>query len=53
MRFDETLYRMLGEKLLALTAERELILDPSTYGARSTASSRMPGAIVDDFTFTL
>ena len=52
MRFDETLYRMLGEKLLALTTERELILDPSTYGERSTASSRMPGAIVDDFTFT-
>jgi predicted Zn-dependent protease len=53
MRFDETLYRLLGGNLVALTAERELILDPSTYGARSTASSRMPGAIVDDFTFTL
>lgn len=53
MRFDETLYRLLGEKLSALTAERELILDPSTYGARSTASSRVPGAIVEDFTFTL
>jgi predicted Zn-dependent protease len=53
MRFDETLYRMLGENLSGLTSERELILDSSTYGARSTASSRMPGAIVEDFTFTL
>jgi predicted Zn-dependent protease len=53
MRFDETLYRLLGEKLAALTTEREFILDPSTYGGRSTASSHMPGAIVEDFTFTL
>jgi predicted Zn-dependent protease len=53
MRFDETLYRMLGNNLTAFTAEREFILDPSTYGARSTASSRMPGALVEDLTFTL
>ncbi|MGE0681094.1 MAG: metallopeptidase TldD-related protein [Candidatus Binatia bacterium] len=53
MRFDETLYRILGNNLTALTAEREFILDPSTYGARSTASSRMPGALVEDLTFTL
>jgi predicted Zn-dependent protease len=53
MRFDETLYRMLGSNLTAFTAEKEFILDPSTYGARSTASSRMPGALVEDLTFTL
>jgi predicted Zn-dependent protease len=53
MRFDETLYRMLGNNLTALTAEREFILDPSTYGARSTASSRTPGALIEDLTFTL
>lgn len=53
MRFDETLYRLLGDNLAALTAERELLLDTGTYGARSTASSRLPGAIVEDFTFTL
>ena len=53
MRFDETLYRMLGENLLGLTAERDLILDSGTYGGRSTSSSRMPGALVKDFTFTL
>lgn len=53
MRFDETLYRMLGENLLGLTVERDLILDSGTYGGRSTSSSRMPGALVKEFTFTL
>lgn len=53
MRFDETLYRMLGEQLLGLTREREFLLDPSTYGARSTGSSRVPGALIADFSFTL
>lgn len=53
MRFDETLYRMLGQNLIGLTSERETILDPGTYGRRSTDSARLPGALVDDFTFTL
>jgi predicted Zn-dependent protease len=53
MRFDETLYRMLGENLLGLTSERDLILDPGTYYARSTSSGRFPGALVEDFIFTL
>lgn len=53
MRFDETLYRMLGENLVALTAERELILDPGSYFQRSTDSARLPGALIDDFTLTL
>lgn len=53
MRFDETIYRVLGENLLGLTAERELIPSASTYGGRSTDSARLPGALVKDFTFTL
>ena len=53
MRFDETIYRMLGETLVGLSSERELILDPSTYGQRSTASSRLPGAMVEELTLTL
>lgn len=53
MRFDETMYRALGDNLMGLTAEREMILDSQTYGARSTGSGRMPGALVEDFTFTL
>ncbi len=53
MRFDETLYRILGENLIGLTAEREFIPSSSTYGARSARSARVPGALVEDFTFTL
>ena len=53
MRFDETIYRMLGDNLVALTAEREFLMDGSTYRRRSTASSRVPGALVREFTFTL
>jgi predicted Zn-dependent protease len=53
MRFDETLYRMLGENLIGLTDERETILDSGTYGRRSTDSARLPGALIEGFTFTL
>lgn len=53
MRFDETIYRALGENLVGLTAEREWLLDPTTYGARSTDSARLPGALIEDFAFTL
>lgn len=53
MRFDETLYRMLGDNLIGLTRERDLLMDPNTYYRRSTGSARLPGALIDDFTFTL
>jgi hypothetical protein len=38
---------------VGLTAEREFMLDPGTYGCRSTYSARMPGALIDDFALTL
>ena len=53
MRFDDSIYRMLGENLVDLTRERELLLDPSTYGERSTSSSRLPGALLKSLRFTL
>lgn len=53
MRFDESIYRLLGEHLLDLTVERDLLLDSGSYHRRSTNSGRLPGALVDDFTFTL
>jgi len=46
MRFDDTLYHLLGDRLEGLTHERELILSVSTYGGRSTASSLLPGILV-------
>ena len=53
MRFDETVYRIFGDNLIGLTREREFLPDPHTYEARSTASARVPGALVEGFTFTL
>jgi predicted Zn-dependent protease len=53
MRFDETVYRMLGENLLGLTQERDFILDNDTYGQRSTSCAWVPGALVRDMRFTL
>jgi predicted Zn-dependent protease len=53
MRFDETGFRAFGDNLLGLTAERDFLPDPSTYGGRSTTSARLPGALIEGFTFTL
>jgi len=53
MRFDDSLYRMLGDQLIDLTSEREMLLDPSTYDGRSTASARLPGALLKALRFTL
>ncbi|MEQ1515812.1 MAG: metallopeptidase TldD-related protein [Usitatibacteraceae bacterium] len=53
MRFDDSAYRLLGDNLLGLTSERDLILDSGSYGERSTASARLPGALVRDFALTL
>jgi len=53
MRFDDSIYDMLGVNLVDLTRERELLLDPSTYGERSTSSSRLPGALLQSLRFTL
>jgi predicted Zn-dependent protease len=53
MRFDDSIYRMLGENLVDLTRERQLILDTSTYGGRSMSCSRLPGALLASMSFTL
>jgi predicted Zn-dependent protease len=53
MRFDDSLFRILGDNLIGLTREREMLIDTDTYGARSTGSARLPGALVKDFTFVL
>lgn len=53
MRFDDTPYSLLGDNLVGLTDEADVILDSSTYEQRSTASFRLPGALVEEMTFTL
>ena len=53
LRFDDTLFRMLGDHLEGLTAERELLLSSSTYGSRMLTSATLPGALVSEMNFTL
>jgi predicted Zn-dependent protease len=53
MRFDDTLYRVLGSQLEALTREPEWMLNNGTYGQRSVQTSRVPGALLSKFALTL
>ncbi|MEZ5282371.1 MAG: metallopeptidase TldD-related protein [Acidimicrobiales bacterium] len=53
MRFDDTAFALLGDKLEALGSDAELMLDPSSYGARSTESFRLPAMLVNGMRFTL
>ena len=54
LRFDDTIYRMLGANLEALTAETELLLASDTLpraGARRACA--FPGVLLSEMTFTL
>ena len=53
LRFDDTAYHLLGDRLEGLTDTAETILDSSTYDHRSMESLRLPGALVSEMTFTL
>ncbi len=53
MRFDDSVYSMLGSNLIGLTCDRDLLIDSGTYEERSTASARLPGAIINNFKMTL
>ena len=53
MRFDDSLFRLLGDNLLALTQERELLVDALTINERSVTSARLPGALVKAINFVL
>jgi len=53
MRFDDTVYRMLGSQLEALSSERDFMPSPETYFRRSSDSARLPGALLREIVFTL
>ena len=53
MRFDDSVYRLFGERLVGLTAESELVVSDQSYRARSVSSMRLPGAVVSGMAFTL
>jgi predicted Zn-dependent protease len=53
LRWDESLYSALGSKLLALTSHSEIDPAVDTYFQRALGGARTPGALIDQFTFTL
>ncbi|HTT10608.1 MAG TPA: metallopeptidase TldD-related protein [Burkholderiaceae bacterium] len=53
MRFDDSLFRMLGDHLVDFTREREWIVNSGTYGQRSIETSRVPGTLLSGLNFTL
>ena len=53
LRFDDSIYEILGGKLEGFTKERQLIMDAGTYYERSTRSARLPGALIRGMKFTL
>ncbi len=53
LRWDESLYNMLGTKLEAVTRERHLLVESSTYEHRQVGGSYLPGILVDSLSFTL
>ena len=53
LRWDESLYDALGSKLLALTDWADIDPACDTYYTRALGGSRVPGALVERWTFTL
>jgi predicted Zn-dependent protease len=53
LRWDESLFDALGPKLLALTDWCEVDPAVDTYSARALGGSRVPGALIEGFSFTL
>ncbi len=53
MRWDESLYNMFGANLIALTKERKLFVETSTYEERAVGGCLLPGILVENFNCTL
>lgn len=53
MRFDDSLYRVLGEQLLALTDSAEALPANDTWNGREPGGIRAPAALVGALRFTL
>ncbi len=54
LRFDESIFNCFGpENLVALTDFQEIEPNTSTYEARSMGGKKNPGALINNFKFTL
>jgi predicted Zn-dependent protease len=53
MRFDDSMYQMLGDQLEALTTEAQRMPNTDTYDGRSLGGIEAPGALVSALRFVL
>ena len=53
MRFDDSMFRLLGDRLEGLTAERDFLPSSATWRERAVDSARLPSALVSELTLTL
>ncbi len=49
MRFDQSIYEILGDRLVDLSEETECLASTDTYQRRSSSSMTLPGILVDGF----
>ncbi len=53
LRFDDTIYNLFGAKLDSFTSHQEIFTNTSTYSKRSLGGMKVPGALINNFNFTL
>jgi predicted Zn-dependent protease len=53
MRFDDSLYRLLGSELERLNSQPELLLSDNTWGERATGGMKLPGWLLRSIALTL
>ena len=53
MRFDDSLLRVFGDRLEALTGTAHAFPDTATYDGRAFGAVRAPGALLTGLDFTL
>ncbi len=53
LRFDESLYNIFGSNLVDLTDESSVYVSTGTYLKRSLGAIQVPGALINNFNFTL
>jgi predicted Zn-dependent protease len=53
LRFDESLYRIFGSELEAVTQHTLRLPETETYQERSLGGCQVPGMLIRDFLFTL
>ena len=53
MRFDDSIYNFLGDRLVAVTENSEYIPEVQTYEGRSPGGTTAPGIVIDGFELTL